>query len=361
MDLFETYSRTDRKLLLIAAVALTCSIAVVDWYTRPFISIGFLYLFPIMLVSGIFRRWQIVVASVICAVLQELYSNLPLDNAIPRLIFSWLGFSGTGLFLFELLRNRRMVLTHVEEIEEQSRQRREAEEQLQMLVDSSPAAILTVGTSGEILLVNQSARELFSPDDGDLRGQSIGKFVPALQAALQSGQSRLYRTAIQCRAQRADGKPFLAGTWFSTYPAQSGGNKLAAIIVDLSEELVSREDLSLDYLLKNARILMSAVSHEVRNMAGAALVFHQNLSRVEALRENEDFEALGTLIHGLEKLSAMDLTSGSENQERQAIELAPVLDELTSARRERVSRFGHRTGMGRVAISRAPSGRTTTG
>lgn len=328
MDLFETYSRADRKLLLIAAVALTCSIAVVDWYTRPFISIGFLYLFPIMLVSGIFRRWQIVVASVICAVLQELYSNLPLDNAIPRLIFSWLGFSGTGLFLFELLRNRRMVLTHVEEIEEQSRQRREAEEQLQMLVDSSPAAILTVGTSGEILLVNQSARELFSPDDGDLRGQSIGKFVPALQAALQSGQSRLYRTAIQCRAQRADGKPFLAGTWFSTYPAQSGGNKLAAIIVDLSEELVSREDLSLDYLLKNARILMSAVSHEVRNLAGAALVFHQNLSRVQALRENEDFEALGTLIHGLEKLSAMDLTASSENQERQVIEFAPVLDEL---------------------------------
>ncbi len=328
MDLFEIYSHANRKLLLIAAVALTCAIAVADWYTRPFISIGFLYLFPIMLISGIFRRWQIVVASVICAVLQEFYSNLPLDNAIPRLVFSWLGFSGTGLFLFELLRNRRMVLAHLEEIEEQSRQRREVEEQLQMLVDSSPAAILTVGSSGEILLVNKAARELLSPENGDLRGQSIGKFVPALQAALQSGQSRLYRTTIQCRAQRADGKPFLAGTWFSTYPAQSGGNKLAAIIVDLSEELVSREDLSLDYLLKNARLLMSAVSHEVRNMAGAALVFHQNLSRVETLRGNEDFEALGTLIHGLEKLSAMDLTSGSGNQERQAIELAPVLDEL---------------------------------
>ncbi len=328
MDLLAIYSRANRTVLLLAAVALTCIIAVVDWYTRPFISIGFLYLFPIMLISGTFRRWQIVAASIICAFLQELYSNLPLDNAIPRLVFSWLGFSGTGLFLFELLRNRRMVLVHLEEIEEQSRQRREAEEQLQMLVDSSPAAILTVGSSAEILLVNKAARELFSPDNGDLRGQPIGKYVPALETALQSGQSRFYRTAIQCRARREDGKPFLAGTWFSTYPAQSGGNKLAAIVVDLSEELVSREDLSLDYLLKNARILMSAVSHEVRNMAGAALVFHQNLSRLEALKGNEDFEALGTLIHGLEKLSAMELTSGAGEQERQAIELAPVLDEL---------------------------------
>lgn len=328
MDLLAIYSRTKRKTLLIAAAALTCIIAAVDWYTRPFISIGFLYLFPIMLISGILRRWQIVAASVLCAVLQELYSNLPLDNAIPRLVFSWLGFSGTGLFIFELLRNRRMVLAHLGEVEEQSRQLREAEEQLQVLVDSSPAAILTVGPTGEILLVNKAARELFCPDNDNLQGQSIGKFVPALQTALQSGQSYLFRTAIQCRAQRADGKPFLAGTWFSTYPGQSGGNKLAAIVVDMSEELVSREDLSLDYLLKNARILMSAVSHEVRNMAGAALVFHQNLSRFEALKENADFEALGTLIHGLEKLSAMELTSGTGEQERQAIELAPVLDEL---------------------------------
>lgn len=328
MDSLAIYARTNRKSLLVAAVVLTGVIAAVDWYTRPFISIGFLYLFPIMLISGIARRWQIVAASVVCAILQEFYSNLPLDNAIPRLVFSWLGFSGTGLFLFELLRNRRMVLAHLEEVENETRQRRDAEEQLQILVDSSPAAILTVGSSGEILLANETANELFSEGVEELRGQAIGRFVPALEKALQSGQSRLYRTAIQCHARRANGRPFLAGTWFSTYRAHSGGNRLAAIIVDLSEELTSREDLSLDYLLKNARILMSAVSHEIRNMAGAALVFHQNLSRVEALKRNEDLEALGTLIHGLEKLSAMELTTADPEQDRQAIELAPVLDEV---------------------------------
>lgn len=197
-----------------------------------------------------------------------------------------------------------------------------------MLVDTSPAAILTVGPTGKILLVNKAAQELFNSEDRDLRGQSINNYIPALSAALESGQSRLYRAAIQCRAKHVDGKPFLAGTWFSTYRAQSGGNRLAAIVVDLSEELTSREDLSLDYLLKNARILMSAVSHEIRNLAGAALIFHQNLSRVEALSGNEDFEALGTLIQGLEKLSAMELTPATSEQDRQTIELASVLDEL---------------------------------
>lgn len=328
MDLLTIYSRTNRKTLLTAAAGLTCVIAIVDWYTRPFISIGFLYLFPMMLISGIFGRWQIVVASVVCAILQELYSNLPFETAIPRLVFSWIGFAGTGLFLFELLRNRRMVLIHLDEVECQSRQRREAEEQLQMLVDSSPAAILTVGPSGRILLANDAAQELFDTGVQDLQGKPIGTYIPALQTAIESGQTRLYRTAIQCRAIRADGKPFLAGTWFSTYRAEAGGNRLAAIIVDLSEELISREDLSLDYLLKNARILMSSVSHEIRNLAGAALVFHQNLNRVEALKGNEDYEALGTLIHGLEKLSAMELTTSGPEPERQTVELAPVLDEL---------------------------------
>ena len=51
---------------------------------------------------------------------------------------------------------------------------------------------------------------------------------------------------------------------------------------------------------------MSAASHEIRNLAGAALVSHEILSRIEVLKGNEDFNALGTLIHGLEKLSSME-------------------------------------------------------
>lgn len=326
MDVLTLYSRANRKALLITAVALTVVIAVVDWYTKSFISIGFLYLFPMMLVSGLLNRSQILILALLFTGLQEAFGDLPFTTAPARVIFTWAGFAGTGLFLSELLRNRRIVLAHLEEVEEQARQRREAEEQLQTLVDSSPAAILTAGSDGRILLANDAARELFAAEDGGLAGKRISGLLPALQAALDSGQSRLMRTATQCRAQRVNGEAFLAGVWFSTYRARSG-NRLAAIVVDLSEELCSREDLSLDYLLRSARILMSAVSHEVRNLAGAALVFHQNLTRVEALRGNEDFEALGTLIQGMEKLSAMKLSNPQE-QDGQAIELTPVLDEL---------------------------------
>lgn len=326
MDILSIYTRADRKFVLLAAAALAAAIALTDWLTKPYISIGFLYLFPIMLISGILPRWQMLGVAFICAILQEAFSNLPSSEAIVRLILSFTGFAGTGLFVFESVRNRHIMMQHLEEVEAQIKLRKEAEEQLQVLVQSSPAAILTVDSKGEILLANEAAQEILAPGQGELKSQAIQKFLPALLIAARSRQAHPFRTTMQCCGQRADGETFLAGIWFSTYSTQSG-NRLAAIIVDLSDELVHREDLSLDYLLKNARILMSAVSHEIRNLSGAARVMYENLDRLSTLKGNEDFEALGTLIHGMERLSDLDIVRSSD-QGRQAVELDPVLDEV---------------------------------
>lgn len=326
MDILSIYTRADRRFLLLVAAALIAVIAFTDCFTQPYISIGFLYLFPIILVSGILGRWQIVCVALGCAILQEVFSNLPSGEAIVRLILSSAGFVGTGLFVFESARNRRIVMQHLEEVEGQIRLRQEAEEQLRVLVESSPAAILTVDSNGEILLANQAAQEILASGQEELKSQAIQKYLPALLIAARSKQSHPFRTTIQCCGQRADGETFLAGIWFATYSTQSG-NRLAAIIVDLSEELVHREDLSLDYLLKNARILMSAVSHEIRNLSGAARVMYKNLGRVSVLKGNADFEALGTLIQGMEKLSDLDIAR-SDDQGRHAVELGSVLDEV---------------------------------
>jgi two-component system sensor kinase FixL len=326
MDILSIYTRADRRLLYLAATVLIAAIASTDWFTQPYISIGFLYLFPIMLISGVLTRWQIVCVAFACAILQEVFSNLPSSEAIVRLILSSAGFVGTGLFVFELTRNRRIAMQHLDELEGQIRLRQEAEEQLRVLVESSPAAILTVDSNGEILLANQAAQEILASGQGELKSQSIQKYLPALLIAARSRQSHPFRTTMQCCGQRADGETFLAGIWFATYSTHSG-NRLAAIIVDLSEELVHREDLSLDYLLKNARILMSAVSHEIRNLSGTARVMYKNLGRVSALTGNADFEALGTLIQGMERLSDLDIVR-SGDQGRRAVELGSVLDEV---------------------------------
>jgi two-component system sensor kinase FixL len=326
MELFSLYSRKNRTLFLIAAALLIVLVATIDWLTKPYISIGFLYLFPIMLVAGFLPRWQIVAIALVCAILQELFSELPSSEAITRLVMASAGFVGTGLFVSEIIRNRQIALEHVEELEIHSKLRQDAEEQLRILVESSPAAIVTIDASGLILLANEGAQNLFAPGDKSIVGQSIVEFLPALQSAVQTRRSRQFQTELRCRGRRQSGEVFLAAVWFSTYTTNHAP-RLAAIIVDLSEDLRDREDLSLDHLLKNTKILMGAVAHEIRNICGAVLAVYKNLSRFPSLKENEDFRALGTLIGGLEKLSEMELLP-SRDHGFASVELTSLLDEL---------------------------------
>jgi signal transduction histidine kinase len=102
---------------------------------------------------------------------------------------------------------------------------------------------------------------------------------------------------------------------------------LAAIVVDLSEDLRSREDLNLDHLLRHARIVMSALAHEIRNLTSAAAIVQKNLSRLEALEQNEDFRALSTLIQSLGNIAALELRPALPERAH-AVDLTPVLDEL---------------------------------
>ena len=325
-DVLSMYAPANRTRLIVVAGLLISAIAVVDWATKPYISLGFLYLFPIMILGGFLSRTQIVGVALVCAVLQEAFSNLPENEAVLRLLFSSAGFVGTGLFISELIRNRRIAITHVEELEGQIKLREDAEEQLRSLVESSPAAIVTIDSGGSVLLANEAAQHLLALEGKPLQDQGINSYLPALQTILKTQQPRVFRTTLQCTGKRSDGEVFLAGVWFSTYGTISGP-RLAAIIVDLSEDLRNREDLSLDYLLKNTRILMSAVAHEIRNLCGAVLFVHKNLSRVKELESNEDFEALGNLIQSLERVSALELGSTTA-QNGEVVELTSVLDEL---------------------------------
>jgi two-component system, LuxR family, sensor kinase FixL len=326
MGFSSIYSEANRPRFMVAAAMLTVAIAAIDWQTTPFISIGFLYLFPILLVAGFLTRWQILFMALGCSILQELFSELPPADATYRMLMGFAGFSGTGLFVSEIIRNRQMALDHLAEVEKQIKLRREIEEQLQVLVESSPVAIVTIDSAGEILLANEASQKLLAEGDRSIVGQQVGEFVPALHAAVQTGQARQFRTELRCSAKRRNGEVFLAAVWFSTYRTAQGP-RLAAIIVDLSEELRDREDLSLDHLLKNTTILMSAVAHEIRNISGTVLVMHKNLSRLPTLQKNEDFRALGTLVEGLAKLSAMELRPAVD-QHINAVELSGILDEL---------------------------------
>jgi len=325
-DLLSIYAPRHRTALLTTAAGLIAIIAIVDSATKPYFSLGFLYLFPIMIVGGFLSRSQTVAVAFTCAVLQETFSDLPQSEAVVRLLLSSAGFSGTGLFVSELIRNRQIALKHMRELEEHERLRKDAEEGLQFLVDTSPAAIITIGSNGRVLLANEAAHRLLGSDSEPLRGQPIESFIPVLHTIVQTHSSRVLRTTLQCRGQRKTGEAFFVGVWFSTYATLSGP-VLAAILVDLSEDLRNREDLSLEHLLRNTRILMSAVAHEIRNICGAALVVHANLDQIKELQQNQDFQALSTLIRSLETVLTLELQPSSAPKAT-TVELSSVFDEI---------------------------------
>src|SRR5580658_1497057 len=211
----------NRTLVLLASVSIVLGIAAVDWWTKPYVSLGFLYLFPIMLAAGFLPRWGIVLMGLRCALLSERFSNLDPADAPIRLSFEALALVGSGLFISEVLSNRRLRLA--------------SQERLRVLVETSPAAIVTVDEHGFIELANRAAVELMAPRDGQLIGNPIAALLPELHHALRWEEAPQFRASMQCRGHRGNGDTFTADIWFSTYK-EGLTPKVAAIIADVSEE-----------------------------------------------------------------------------------------------------------------------------
>jgi signal transduction histidine kinase len=132
---------------------------------------------------------------------------------------------------------------------------------------------------------------------------------------------------MQCRGERESGDVFLANVFFSTYRTAMGP-RMAALVVDASEDLREREESNLEQLLAGSRILVGAVSHEIRNVCSAIAVIHENLVRGGTLRGNKDFEALGALVDTLHKIASLELKQTTSHSQIGSIELGEILDEL---------------------------------
>lgn len=219
LPLERLWDQRNRTVVLAVSGGIIFIIAVVDWWTKPYVSLGFLYLFPIMLAAAFLPRWFVAALGAACAALAEIFSSL--NESYVRLGFETLALAGCGLFVGELVRNRRLNI--------------ESQERLKALVETSPAAIVTVNEHGFIELANHAAVALMAPRGGQLVGSPIAAFLPELHHALRWEEAPQFRASMQCLVHRGNGESFTADVWFSTYK-EGAAPKLAAIIGDHSEE-----------------------------------------------------------------------------------------------------------------------------
>jgi two-component system sensor kinase FixL len=278
------------------------------------VSLGILYVLPMMSAGIVLSRGQILGFALLLAVARSVFINAssPADTLF-RFLLGLIAYSATGLFVEELVRNRRLILRHSQELEEEQNLRREAETHLNALAESNPAAILTLDENGNVISGNDAACELFDVPTSRLVGLPIASHLPVLADALRLGSDTpSFKTAAQCQGRRSNGELFVAQTWFSTYTTPFG-RRLAAIAVDVSDEVRDREEQNLRQLLVNNHIVASAVSHEMRNVCGAIQMVHSRLSSVPQLSMQEDFRALSSLVEALAKMAATELRTRSRS------------------------------------------------
>jgi two-component system, LuxR family, sensor kinase FixL len=318
-----------RTTVLLFAAILIAAIALVDWHFEDNVSFGFLYLFPMLMVGGCMPRWQIAAVAALCTGLTEAFDPFPwaMPVGISRVILTFAAFFGAGYYGFGAARSRRLADQHLGEIQREVELRRKTEEQLQVLISSSPATIFTLDANGKVLLANDAAHRLLRMEKGRLQGQPIAQFFPALASVPPPmDDASVFHTEMECRGRRQDGDVFLAHVWFSTYQTKSGP-RLAAVVFDSSEELRDRAEFNLQQILVGSKVLVGALCHEIRNVSGAIAVVHSKLARDERFAPNEDFHALGTLVQGLEKMAGLELRQTTQSV-AENIDLRSVLEEL---------------------------------
>ncbi len=328
-ELWSPEIRADKSSVLAALAFLVASVALVDMSPlAQGYSLGFLYLLPILLGALHLNRKEILGLALLCMVLREALG--PFDHAeglAVRTALGLLAFGGSGLSVFELAARRRRRVEERRQLEEQARLREAAEQQLRVLIETSPAAILTMDPEGEIRLANQAAHAMLGLEPDSLTGAPIGRYFPPLAGvACGDGTDRIFRTMLECKGRRSSGDVFPAHVWLSSFVTVSGP-MFAAIILDTSEELRDREALGFDQLMNSSRILIRAVSHEIRNLCAAIAVVHANLRRVPGIERSEDYQALGTLVEGLGKLVSSELRAASQRTPA-SLNLAELLQEF---------------------------------
>jgi len=315
------FFRSSGRAAILYAAILIAAIAITDWRVEINATLGFLYIFPMVLLGTVFGWWQVILAALFCTFLSDRLDPFPMEMELARDGLIFLTLSVTGLLSLSLTRSYRRE-------REGLAVQRAAEEQLKFLIDTSPAAILTMTAMGEILLGNPAAHRLLGVMDGTLSGRNIARYIPALGSIPSSDETtKIFRTQMQTRGQRDNGEVFLADIFFSTYSTPAGP-RLAAMVVDTSEHLREREETSLQQLLAGSRILVAAVSHEIRNVCGAIGVMHENLLRKGSLRGDQDFEALGSLVDTLSKIASLELRRGVGASRSDNVDLGEVLTDF---------------------------------
>jgi PAS domain S-box-containing protein len=226
---------TSFAFVLIAVIAAVDSVLILD------VGFGFLYFIPLCVAAAFLSRWQILIVAAICTAFTEGFASFQDGpERIPRVVSAFLAYTFVAFVMRKVTVFSRVASRRLNELEQEVSLWHRAEEQLEMLINSSSAGIVTISPDGIIMVSNEAVHQLFGVAPGGLSGQPLGTFLPSL-AQMRNMDSR---ATVTCRAIRADGTTFMAVVALSKFTSATG-SATAAIIFEQSNALRGIEEASL--------------------------------------------------------------------------------------------------------------------
>ena len=95
------------RTVLALAAALIALIALADWKVEINATLGFLYMFPLVLLGTVLGWWQLTLVAIVCTFLSDRLDPFPMDMQAPRDLLIFLTLATTGLLSRDVTRGYR--------------------------------------------------------------------------------------------------------------------------------------------------------------------------------------------------------------------------------------------------------------
>ncbi|HEU0068637.1 MAG TPA: PAS domain S-box protein [Nitrospiraceae bacterium] len=226
-------------------------------------------------------------------------------------------------------------------------ERKHAEEQFRLVVESSPSGLLMVDEQGTIRMVNRQIDELFGYERAELIGQSVEILVPQHMRSHHAGDRAEFIAHSESRAMgkgrdlygvRKDGQEFPLEIGLNPIRTPDGLRVLASV-VDITERKHIQKQLWQAERLAELGTLASGMAHEIGTPMNVIL------GRAEYLLQRTADEGmkkgLTTIVTQIERITKVmnQLLAFARRRalERRPVDLGEIVDDALEMFQERIA------------------------